>query len=1772
MKRVLCFILTSILILNTVITPEISARAQTADEAAAGARATVATETDTVDTAATRTAAMSRADKILGLEEYDEYGIGESDADIYEYQMNLTYPADYMVEAARKNLGFEGCVFILNNIFQEDATLNFSYYYELVLMSLLFEQAKDASFLDVNEVENQKEVVELSQDFWEKFGLESDVDDEIDALEKLKKLSPDDFSQQEYLDGLKNIKVLQENKEILGIILEVAEDAADVLEYAQGLQRVVDLREEIITFLGEMEKFSDNEYMIRALEDIREIYKAQQTDPDNVENIIQKKASKRYLSRMIRNMIGLGWDELVKKDPEFFGVIDVVLGCEIFTVEQLLCPEALSDSYAKMSAVWELEEAAREALLDVGEKYKQNRENVTDVTRTLAGVFDAGWNFFTVLLDADCLSTLLFTKTFYSSGYYNILHNYSGSEDYEDYSKKIKKYQDYLATWKNNISLYMEGLKPENRKVDGAVFNEYTTEIAVGDVFILDMQLFPEDASDQYVRYGIVEEEDASEQENTVEDKTVSDEQLVTENKYVKIEGNKLTALLPGTVQIEGIAGDSRKRDVMTIDIAMGGMSSKGLRFRVEDGKAIITGYEGTDTKVTVEDYIQGVGSMAMFPVTAIESFADEDGNNHTVKEIVLSPSVTEISDRAFYQCSSLEKINLENVEKVGDFAFAECSSIKDVKLAKVSEIGDAAFMQCNNLEEVALKNKNDTVIGSSVFADCSSLRKVDLSESVLKIIPQNFCSGCSKLKEVIWSENLEGIQEGGFYKCGFEEMVLPETIEFLGPSAISGCKNLKILVLPASINNMMESPLIYQNSDNTLYYMEKDSYVHNLFRNWINKGYHFYIRMMEHLSTEKTAYTISVGETITIPYRKNPILTGEVITFTSSDPSIASITPDGILTAKKPGTVVLTLISSYGQTFSGCKVTVTAGSGSGQNGSQSGAGTGSGTPGSSTNSSAPSNGDSSSGGSSSSTGQNGEGVIKAKNIKKAKKSKKIKTVTVGKPVRLKVKLNPANATEKPVWTSSKPKVATVSPDGKVTPKKKGKTKITAQIANGKKVTWKIKVKELKAKKISLNKKKATLHAGETLKLKAKLKPKGSTAKIKWKSSKKKVASVSKNGTVTARKKGKTVITAQLPNGKKAKCKITVKKAAPQNGGSTGGNKNNGNTGGSNGQNHTGGNSNNSNTPGGGTVTQPGGDTGNRPGENPGSGSGTSGDSQNPGGDSSGDENVPTKLTLATDNLTLKGRWQTITLSAEEETETSVGDELEITAEPDSFYGDSQILDAEITEGNDMQRIHWSSADETIVKVYNGGLIRGVRTGTTTVTATTTDGTTAQCQVTVEDADLQWESSDTEVAEISSVDSDGRTAHITAGEEGTADITVYSGSYQSTCHLTVSADGTDPEEPTDPTDPTDSTEPTEPTDPTDSTEPTEPTDPTDSTEPTEPTDPDDSNDPVNPDAQPISTKEGLKAIANDLDGDYILTNDIDISGENWTPIGTIEEPFKGTLDGDGHTISGLTIEGDPFTAAGEYHYGLFGKIEGSSSEEIAEISDLTLEGNITLNGSTNQVISTEELSIKRRIHTGAFAGDANGWVRFNNCKSTVAIVADIIAQAEKDAVTLYAGGITGGSNASSTIYFDKCVNEGTLNLQIHGGRSADIYAGGIIGRGVINMVAENCQNDGKVLVKAQTAETETVWQSVTAIAGGISADLLIADIIGCSNHADISCFANMASVKSMMGDYCLAGGLIGWKREGNTIQEGSNMGKTSASSPNEVITTYSGEIYAYPVG
>jgi len=81
-------------------------------------------------------------------------------------------------------------------------------------------------------------------------------------------------------------------------------------------------------------------------------------------------------------------------------------------------------------------------------------------------------------------------------------------------------------------------------------------------------------------------------------------------------------------------------------------------------------------------------------------------------------------------------------------------------------------------------------------------------------------------------------------------------------------------------------------------------------------------------------------------------------------------------------------------------------------------------------------------------------------------------------------------------------------------------------------------IKKLKAY-AKLSKKKLTLKAGKTAKLKVKY-AKGDKVKS-WKSSKKSVVAVSKSGKLKAKKAGKATITVKLKSGKKATCKVTVK-------------------------------------------------------------------------------------------------------------------------------------------------------------------------------------------------------------------------------------------------------------------------------------------------------------------------------------------------------------------------------------------------------------------------------------------------------------------------------------------------------------------------------------------------------------------------------------------------------------------------------------------------------
>ena len=118
----------------------------------------------------------------------------------------------------------------------------------------------------------------------------------------------------------------------------------------------------------------------------------------------------------------------------------------------------------------------------------------------------------------------------------------------------------------------------------------------------------------------------------------------------------------------------------------------------------------------------------------------------------------------------------------------------------------------------------------------------------------------------------------------------------------------------------------------------------------------------------------------------------------------------------------------------------------------------------------------------------------------------------------------------------------------------------------------------------------------------------------------------------------------------------------------------------------------------------------------------------------------------------------------------------------------------------------------------------------------------------------------------------------------------------------------------------------------------------------------------------ITSAEELQAISNNLNNHYQLENDIDLSGVTWTPIGTTNSPFNGTLDGNGHTISNLS-----FGSEAVEHIGLFGVTDTNS-----KIYDLNLENFTVKNKKTKAACNEVSVGYSDSCSAGALVGYSRG--------------------------------------------------------------------------------------------------------------------------------------------------------------------------------------------------
>lgn len=252
-------------------------------------------------------------------------------------------------------------------------------------------------------------------------------------------------------------------------------------------------------------------------------------------------------------------------------------------------------------------------------------------------------------------------------------------------------------------------------------------------------------------------------------------------------------------------------------------------------------------------------------------------------------------------------------------------------------------------------------------------------------------------------------------------------------------------------------------------------------------------------ITLDATTQKLDTGKTFTLKATVAPANTADKVVWSSSNAAVAKVSEDGVVTAVKPGTAVIT--ATAGSVKATCTVTVA------------------------------------------------NPVVKATGVKITAPTRRI---AAGKKVQLKATVAPSNTTNKAVkWTTSNKKVATVNSKGLVTFRKKAggkKVTITATSADGSKKYAKITLTCMKGsvKSIKLSGK-TTLKPGKTTKLKAKVTTVNGKANksVVWSSSNTKLATVDKNGKVKAvkGKKGTVKITARAVDGsrKKATIKIRIK-------------------------------------------------------------------------------------------------------------------------------------------------------------------------------------------------------------------------------------------------------------------------------------------------------------------------------------------------------------------------------------------------------------------------------------------------------------------------------------------------------------------------------------------------------------------------------------------------------------------------------------------------------
>lgn len=193
--------------------------------------------------------------------------------------------------------------------------------------------------------------------------------------------------------------------------------------------------------------------------------------------------------------------------------------------------------------------------------------------------------------------------------------------------------------------------------------------------------------------------------------------------------------------------------------------------------------------------------------ITEIEDYGIY-GNKNLVS-IEIPVTVKKVGAHVFKSCSSLQKVELPNVETLGERVFESCGKLTKVTLSPdLQVIPDYAFQYCGSLADVPLPSSLVS-IGVSAFRECDGLSAVVMPNTVTTL-NKNAYESCVKLETVTLHEGLQSIEGASFSGCkSLVSVTIPETVTSIGVEAFDN-SGLRSIIIPRSVTSMGDRAFTY--------------------------------------------------------------------------------------------------------------------------------------------------------------------------------------------------------------------------------------------------------------------------------------------------------------------------------------------------------------------------------------------------------------------------------------------------------------------------------------------------------------------------------------------------------------------------------------------------------------------------------------------------------------------------------------------------------------------------------------------------------------------------------------------------------------------------------------------------------------------------------------------------------------------------------------------------------------------------------------------------